>query len=65
MSRKHQTYGGVLKWHHEDRVVEQVRCINPPTRNAAFADKIRDSYPDYTLKETWRDKKCTSSGTVS
>ena len=56
MSKKHQTYGGVLKWKHKDHIIEQTRCINPPTKNAEFVDMIRASYPEYTLKELWKNE---------
>ena len=57
MSKRHRTYGGVLKWHHKDKVIEQVRPLAPPTHNARFITKIKQEYPEYTLMEEWRNKK--------
>jgi hypothetical protein len=50
-----KTYGGVLKWDAQNKVVKQTRCLNPPSFNAQFVDKIRREHPEYQLVEEWRN----------
>ena len=57
MSKKHRTYGGVLKWNHKEHIIEQTRPLAPPTQNARFMDKIKNEFPEYTLVESWRKTK--------
>lgn len=54
MNKRFKTYGGVLRWNHQTEEVYQTRCLNPPTYNAQFKDKIRQEYPEYTLIEEWK-----------
>ena len=55
MTKRFDTFGGVLKWDHITEQVFQTRCLNPPTHNARFKDRIKRDYPDYTFVEQWKD----------
>ena len=50
-----KTYGGVLRWDTQNKVVRQTRCLNPPSFNAQFVKKIKTEHPDYQLVEEWRE----------
>ena len=54
MSKRFNTYGGVLKWNHTTKQITQTRCLNPPSYNARFLTKIRKEYPNYKIIEEWR-----------
>lgn len=56
MSKRFNTYGGILKWDHITEQVIQTKCLNPPSYNARFVSRIKEEYPDYTFIEEWRQK---------
>jgi len=48
---KSKTYGGLLKWDHQNKIVYVTRQLNPPTHNARFLSDLKCNYPDYQIVE--------------
>ena len=40
----------LLNIDHDNKIITQIRELNPPSFNARFRDEVRKKYPDYVLK---------------
>ena len=49
MSFRHKTYGGVVRYNHEEKVIFVQRRLNPLQLHAKFVEKMRGEYPEYKI----------------
>ena len=53
MSFRHKTYGGVVRYNHEEKVIFVQRRLNPLQLHAKFMERIRGEYPEYEVVNDW------------
>jgi hypothetical protein len=46
---KDKTYGGLLKWDHQNKTIYVTRNLNPPSHNARFLYELKIKYPNYQI----------------
>jgi hypothetical protein len=46
---KYKTYGGLLKWDHQNKKVHILRELNPPSHNVRFLYELKNNYPEYEI----------------
>ena len=56
---KSKTYGGLIKWDHQNKIVYLNRMLNPPSHNQRFLDKLKKENPDYEIIKSYGDMKPT------
>jgi len=54
MSFRHKTYGGIVRYDHEEKVIFVQRRLNPLQLHAKLVEKMREEYPEYkVITESW------------
>ena len=49
MSFHHKTYGGLVRYNHEDKIIVVERRLNPLKHHAFLVSMIKEEYPEYEV----------------
>ncbi|AIX18466.1 hypothetical protein Syn7803C6_167 [Synechococcus phage ACG-2014f] len=49
MSFRHKTYGGLVHYDHNDKIIVIERRLNPMQHHAMLVSKLKEEYPEYRV----------------